>query len=149
MFVPPTPGGKLAKELRKREEDLNRYSEERIRIVETGGIKMESILTNKNPFKSEKCDKKECPLCKNDSKIPCNTNNIGYRWTCKTCRDRKIKKVYEGESSRSARIRGAEHLRDYENKKEHSRGLAGVSLSLAAIRVKREGVRSIFCPDFF
>ena len=54
------------------------------------------------------------------SKIPCNTNNIGYRWTCKTCRDRKIKKVYEGESSRSARIRGAEHLRDYENKKEKS-----------------------------
>ena len=120
LFVPPTPGGKLAKELRNREEDLNKYSEERIKIVETGGIEMESILTNKNPFKSKKCDKEVCPLCKNGSKIPCNTNNIGYRWTCKTCRDRKITKVYEGESSRSARIRGAEHLRDYENKKEKS-----------------------------
>ena len=81
---------------------------------------MESILTNKNPFNNEKCDQKACPLCQNDSRIPCNTNNIGYRWSCKTCKDRKINKVYEGESSRSARIRGAEHLQDYKNKKEKS-----------------------------
>ena len=70
-----------------------------------------------DPFKSEKCDKTACPLCKNGSKMPCNTNNIGYRWTCKTCRDQKIKKVYEGESSRSDRVRGAEHIRNYEKKK--------------------------------
>jgi hypothetical protein len=123
LFVPPTPGGKLAKELRKREEELNKYSQERIKIVETGGLKMENILTNKNPFKNENCNEKLCPLCKNNSKeqvIPCNTNNVGYRWSCKTCKDRKITKVYEGESSRSARIRGREHLRDLKNKKEKS-----------------------------
>ena len=57
-------------------------------MVETGGIKMETMLTNKNPFKRKRCAEKICPLCKNDENektkqvIPCNTNNIGYKWIC-------------------------------------------------------------------
>ena len=35
LFVIPTPGGVLASQLRKREEELNRQSEERIKIVES------------------------------------------------------------------------------------------------------------------
>ena len=54
MFVPPTPDGALAKELKKREE-LNRGSENRIQIVEKGGIKVENILNKKDPFEKEKC----------------------------------------------------------------------------------------------
>ena len=123
LFVPPTPGSKLAKELRKREAELNRNSEERIKIVETGGVKIETILTNKNPFKNEKCKEKKCALCTNSEKTPkypCNTKNVGYQWRCKTCRDRNINKVYEGESSRSARIRGAEHVSKLKNRDEKS-----------------------------
>ena len=45
---------------------------------------------------------------------------MGYRWLCLTCKDRNITKVYEGETGRSARIRGAEHVRDLEGKKEKS-----------------------------
>ena len=84
LFVPPTPGMVLAKDLQKREEELNRDSDERFKIVESGGVKIEEILTQKNPFKKEKCEDKECPLCKNKSKIKafCNTKNIGYRWIC-------------------------------------------------------------------
>ena len=37
LFVTPTPGGILACELRKREADLNRFSEEMIKIVGKGG----------------------------------------------------------------------------------------------------------------
>ena len=54
------------------------------------------------------------------TKIPCNTNNVGYSWSCKTCQDRNITKIYEGESSRSARIRGKEHLTAFEKKKTDS-----------------------------
>ena len=50
FFVPPTPGGILAKELRKREVELNKNSKERIKIVESGGIQMKNILATKNPF---------------------------------------------------------------------------------------------------
>ena len=127
LFVPPTPGGALAKEMRKREEELNKLNKERIKIVEKGGIQMKQILTSKNPFQKEKCKEKWCPLCnesknvecepKPNSKLLCRTNNVGYRWVCLTCKSRNLDKIYEGESSRSARIRGAEHIKDLEKKK--------------------------------
>ena len=37
-----------------------------------------------------------------------------------TCKERDIVRVYEGETGRSARIRGAEHLKELEKKKEKS-----------------------------
>ena len=92
--------------------------------VESGGVKVEELLPKKNPFKKEKCKEKWCPLCKNSKegevKNLCNTNNIGYRWTCETCKDEEKNKFYEGESSRSARLRGKEHLRGLENKNENN-----------------------------
>ena len=123
LFVPPTPGGILAKELKKREEELNKYSQERIKIIEKGGIKVENILTKKDPFMKDKCSEKLCPICKNESNkvdVVCNSNNVGYRWVCTTCQNRNKTKVYEGESSRSARLRGIEHLKQYVGKKEDS-----------------------------
>ena len=42
--------GALAKELKTREEELNKYNKERIKIVEKGGIKIKYLLTSKNPF---------------------------------------------------------------------------------------------------
>jgi hypothetical protein len=47
----------------------------------------------------------------------CNSNNIGYRWICNTCQERDKVKVYKGETSRSARIRGIEHVRGLNGKK--------------------------------
>ena len=55
LFVPPTPGSGLLKEMKIREEALNKNKRERIKIVEKGGMKIEKILTTKNPFKEEKC----------------------------------------------------------------------------------------------
>ena len=55
-----------------------------------------------------------------ETKITCSTNNVGYRWRCQTCKERDIVKVYEGETGRSARLRGAEHLKDFEKKREKS-----------------------------
>ena len=50
----------------------------------------------------------------------CYTNNVGYRWICQTCKNRNKTRVYEGESSRSARLRGKEHLSSYRNKTSDS-----------------------------
>ena len=40
-------------------------------------------LINKNPFTEKKCEEKKCLLCLSqrnlNPKIPCNTNNVGYR----------------------------------------------------------------------
>ena len=45
-------------------------------------------------------------------------NNIGYSIPCITCKNRGIVRVYEGESSRNAKIRGEEHLRGLKNCKD-------------------------------
>ena len=50
LFVPATPGGILVKEMKKREEEINKNNAERIKIVEKGGIKLENILTKKDLF---------------------------------------------------------------------------------------------------
>ena len=129
LFVTPTPGGVLATELRKREADLNKHSEERIKIVEKGGLKIKDILSSKNSVQKSKCTQKTCPICQSskhvesnpeESQFPCNTNNVGYRWRCLKCLEEDKVKVYEGESGRSARIRGAEHLKDLEKKRQTS-----------------------------
>ena len=39
LFVPITKGGKLLKEMKKREDEINKYSDERIKIVEEGGVR--------------------------------------------------------------------------------------------------------------
>ena len=46
-------------------------------------------------------------------KSNCKKNNIGYRIPCVTSEEKNIVKVYEGESSRNARIRGEEHMRGF------------------------------------
>ena len=129
LFVTPTPGGQLMKELQKRETELNKNSQDRIKIVEKGGLKIKDILCAKNPFKKSKCELKTCPLCSNSEfvevssdevKVSCNTNNVGYKWQCMTCKETDTVKVYEGETGRSARLRGAEHLNQLEKKSEKS-----------------------------
>ena len=129
LFVTPTPGGELARELRRREAELNKHSGERIKIVEKGGLKIKDILCAKNPFQRSKCTDKNCPLCTDSRYVkvdhdrkqpPCSSNNVGYRWSCVTCQKVDNVKVYEGESGRSARVRGKEHLKDLENRREKS-----------------------------
>ena len=120
LFVPITKGGKLLKEMKKREEEINRNSNERIKIIEGGGVKMKDMLIVKNPFPNTTCEMRKCALCKNDTeeiKIPCNTSNVGYRLICETCEEKGLQRIYEGETARSARTRGAEHMRDFKKGK--------------------------------
>ena len=84
---------------------------------------MVNILGKKNPFNKEKCKEKSCPFCENSSKnsnILCNTNNTGYRWVCISCKQKNITKIYEGETSRSLKIRTAEHIKAFEKQTEKS-----------------------------
>ena len=55
LFVTPTPGGVLLKDMKKREEELNRNNPERIKFVEKGGRKIKDIISSTNPFEKTKC----------------------------------------------------------------------------------------------
>ena len=47
LFVTPTPGGHLMKELQKREAELNKDNQDRIKIVEKGGLKIKIFYVPK------------------------------------------------------------------------------------------------------
>ena len=87
-------------------------------------MNIEIFLVQKDPFPKLKRDQKKCLVCGSEKsenlKIACNSNNVGYKLECDTCLDRGQIRSYEGESSRSARIRGAEHLADLEKKRPKS-----------------------------
>ena len=98
-------------------------------MIEKGGLKVKDIIAPKNPFKKFNCVEKKCPLCTKiefvntdpeNVTIVCNTNNVGYRWICITCKEKNVTKAYEGETGRSARTRGSEHLKELEKKKVNS-----------------------------
>ena len=102
--------------MRKRESELDKNSDFKIKIVEKGGKKLKDILVNKNPFPEQPCEEVHCPLCgitpytdppDKPSRVRCDTLNVGYRWTCTSCN-----MVYEGETGRNLRIRSKEHLKD-------------------------------------
>ena len=102
---------------------MNRNSDEKIKLVEKGGFKIKDILGTKKQFKKSNCTEKWCPLCTKSEHVEpntgeicilCTTNSVGNRWVCLACKEQNKLTVYEGETSRSARIRGAEHLKELE-----------------------------------
>ena len=114
LFVPPTPNSELAKLMQKREAELNSNCNERIKIIEKGGLKISHILSKADPFPREYCDEPRCPYCHKTvftttpqpQKIPCDVASVGYRWECQNC-----EMVYEGETGRTGRKRADEHIK--------------------------------------
>ena len=127
LFVPPTPGSKLAKMMRAKERTLNSNSAHRIKILEKGGHKLKDLVVKKNPFPTEKCWNVKCPMCRKTSytdpgdlknhRLPCKTPGVGYEVICLTCKEKGKTAKYFGETGRSMVVRGAEHVRDLESQK--------------------------------
>ena len=129
LFVPPTPGGNLAKQIQSREAEINSGSDVRIKVVERGGIKLKSVLVNKNPYPALECHRKLCPYCKitpvsqpaeNSKKFPCTTPSVGYQIDCLHCKSNDNPAAYIGETGRTAVTRGIEHVRGIMGKKSEN-----------------------------
>ena len=124
LVVPVTKNGQLVKEVRQREYEINKNNSTRVKVVEDGGVQLKNFLVKKDPFPTLKCETKKCFICKSEKsenlQFACNSDNVGYRLQCDTCIERGKIRVYEGESSRSARIRGNEHLSDLKNQRSSS-----------------------------
>ena len=63
LFVPVTKGAKLLKEVKRREEEVNRFSKDRVKFWEDGGVRLKDLLTEKDPFPTSKCDRKRGKKC--------------------------------------------------------------------------------------
>ena len=118
MIIPKTPGSRL---LRMYQEEVKK-SGLPIYITERAGIQLKRHLQRSNPFQPERCSRSDCLICGSGGKGPCRTNGVNYTITCKDCEEdnRDQEHIYIGETSRTAYLRGIEHMQDLYHKREKS-----------------------------
>ena len=119
--MPATPGSTLLKMLKKTEEAHQIGPKSRIKFIETSGRKYVDQLRVNDPYETKCQPEEKCLTCKSRAKTSnCKIANVGYSIICKTCKERGRDRTYEGESCRTAYIRGKEHIREYERKSDKS-----------------------------
>ena len=120
IFVPPTPNGELAMELKKIAEN-EAEAGVRFRIVETGGKTIKRIVQKSNPTATAGCDDTDCLPCatgRGDGGN-CRSCGINYQVECQLCPDGQ-RSLYHGETARNLYTRGKDHKDNYRNRKVKS-----------------------------
>ena len=115
LFVPCTPGSKLAKELKEVEARSADDREWRVKIVEMGGSTLRAQTCKSNPWKGRSCGRQNCFPCQTEKGGDCKRRNVGYTITCQVCAAE-----YHGETSRTMFCRGDEHLKALSLKSKES-----------------------------
>ena len=137
LFCPPSPGSKLALELRKVVEEETRGKDWKVKIIERAGVKLQYQLPGlKEPTD---CGKDDCFTHTSGGKGNCRKEGVLYRGICLLClekgpsseldreervrmiveRKANIKSIYWGESSFGAYTRGQQHLTALRNPTKH------------------------------
>ena len=121
LFVPYTPRGELAKLLQEEDDKFRRGTcMKKIKVVERGGITIKDILCRTNPWASEGCDRRDCLPCKWERGRGgnCQQESVVYVITCMECEKNNVRAEYTGETSRTAFLRGREHIDGLEKENE-------------------------------
>ena len=133
IFVPPTPGSELKKQMQAKEEETRAGGREDypIKIIETAGKTLEQTLVNTDPFEGNQCNDEKCEPTKNSkNKISCRRNGVYYRVSCLSClRAGNPADVtafldcacYYGESAKNMHCRSKEHVCKFNSKSEKTR----------------------------
>ena len=110
IFVPATPGGELARRMRRITEKEKKNGIH-FNIVETGGRTLKSELQKSNPTADPGCDKQDCLPCSNGRGKggKCHANNINYKIECLDCPENQ-RPVYHGETSKNLFTRASQHI---------------------------------------
>jgi hypothetical protein len=129
IFVPQTKNSELAKRLREHENEMEKHTGYRIKIVERSGRGLNRILTKSNPWGGEDCGREGCLLCQTKAAAgknltqSCTKRSVVYETWCALCMKREEETSgqeggvykYIGETAKSAFERGANHLYDRKN----------------------------------
>ena len=115
LFVPCTPGGVLAKQMKEVEARSRNDRNWKVKIMEMGGQTLRSQTSKSNPWTGRPCDKDSCFPCKNEKGGECRRKNVGYKIVCQVCGDE-----YHGETSRTMYCRGGEHQKALASRSQES-----------------------------
>ena len=133
IFVPPTPGSELKKQMQAKEEEMRAGGREAypIKIIETAGKTLEQTLVNTDPFNGNQCKDEKCEPNKNPKNlINCRRNGVTYRVSCLSClRAGRPSDAtaflecacYYGESAKNMHCRSKEHVSKFNSKSEKIR----------------------------
>ena len=117
MFIPSTKRGLLKKMMREREIELSRITKFRVKMRESGGLKLAGLFST-DLAKNQPCGRLDCPPCtEGDGRTNCKKSSILYESKCASCnpeqprgesshQEEKVEQprrvgIYFGESSRS------------------------------------------------
>ena len=110
--MPATPGSRLLKMLKQTENQNQIDNQSRIKFIETSGRRYIDHLKIRDPYQENCSSEERCLMCMNsDKQTNCKISNVGYSIMCKTCKDKKVTRSYEGETCRNGYLRGKEHLK--------------------------------------
>ena len=120
IFVTATPGSELARNIKQR----LKTAQIPVRVAENSGPKLSQILVKTNPYQADLCGRAKCFPC--ESRQPsdkggsnCRREGVVYSIECLKCPGGK---VYIGETSSTAFVRGKEHQYQYKLHKENKKG---------------------------
>ena len=140
--------------MREAENDMEKTTGYKVKVVEESGEKIMDVLHTANPWKGEDCGRDRCLLCKTKQmtgkglKSDCSKRSIVYETWCETCLKTEIEDIdkeeleedekekrkrgirihkYVGESARSAYERGLEHQVDLQRLEEDSHMLKHIA----------------------
>ena len=110
IFVPATPGGELARRMR-RVAEKEKKDGIHFNIIEIGGRTLKSELQKSNPTATPGCDKEDCLPCSNGRGKggKCHANNVNYLIECLECPEQQ-RPIYHGETSKNLYTRASQHL---------------------------------------
>ena len=56
-------------------------------MVEKAGVEIKKLLQRSDPFKSRKCERGDCPVCREDGKGLCDRQTVTYDIKSTECND--------------------------------------------------------------
>ena len=119
IFVPATPNGELAKEM-KALADVEAIPGMKFKIIESGGRTVKQEVQRSNPTATPGCDHGDCLACVDGRGKGgnCQKSNVQYEMECLLCPPGEGA-AYIGETSRNLYTRGKEHLQKYQSLKRN------------------------------
>ena len=110
IFVPTTPGGELAKNMKKVADKEARHGIH-FNIIEVGGRTLKSELQKSNPTATPGCSKNDCLCCSMERGKggKCHKGNVNYEIECLQCPEDE-RAVYIGETSKNLYTRASQHM---------------------------------------